>query len=619
LEENIARTIRGIKTWDEIKTFEANAKARDRLTPEIRQALTAQSIQLGRQLVAERTNVDVSILTPAEEKIIEAVSEYTSLLKSQGKYPGRTFEQIKNRGLIGAAEESVTKSKPTQGFTTLEVADLESLSYEQIIVDHEIEFTQRALWFAKRTLGLPVDTDIAPVAEKSAVQTRTIAFINWIRSLTSADAGTIPSYSNAAAAKAMGIVDTQKYGRVLGNIQSRIDYACLLTELPPIGLAADHAFDKAWGQEGRNWAFPVTDMRSAALSRVWTDTDFTRILEQTGDLPGQAHLLWKSALATRESWVKDWAFGLLERNSAPTAPSATIPDDADNGAGNTKQEMASKLLAPQSIYTRNDLMRILSTQDSTINTGVFRPAGFSSVLLFVTKDKTQDRTQYADHLDGEILHWQGQSKGRTDPLIIDHQQRGLELLVFYREQKYEHDGAGFRYEGCFKYISHSGKEPTDFILQRMATDLGLARAEAEAAGDFDPSNVEDARKKMMAAIVRRQGQPAFRRELLRAYNGRCVVTGCQVAEVLEAAHIMPYRGPHTNHISNGLLLRADLHTLFDLGLIAIDQKSTSLIVTPALLTTDYGQWHGKTLTLPTIPTDHPSAEALRLHRETTDL
>ncbi|SFB02379.1 protein of unknown function [Collimonas sp. OK607] len=293
--------------------------------------------------------------------------------------------------------------------------------------------------------------------------------------------------------------------------------------------------------------------------------------------------------------------------------------DADDWAGNPGQEMASKLFISGSIYTRDDLKRILSTQDATINTGVFRPAGFSSVLLFVTKDKTQDRTQYADHLDGETLHWQGQSRGRTDPIIIEHQRRGLELLVFYREQKYEHDGAGFRYEGCFKYVSHSGKEPTDFTLRRVATDLDLARAEVEVAGDFDPSNVEDARKKMMAAIVRRQGQPAFRRELLRAYSGRCAVTGCQVTEALEAAHIMPYRGPHTNHISNGLLLRADLHTLFDLGLIAVDQQSMSLIVAPALRTTDYEQWHGKAVTLPAIPSDHPNADALRLHREATGL
>ncbi|WP_336979879.1 HNH endonuclease signature motif containing protein [Altererythrobacter fulvus] len=54
-----------------------------------------------------------------------------------------------------------------------------------------------------------------------------------------------------------------------------------------------------------------------------------------------------------------------------------------------------------------------------------------------------------------------------------------------------------------------------------------------------------------------------------AYEGRCAISGCDVREVLEAAHIMPYLGEETNDVRNGLLLRADLHTLFDLGLLKI--------------------------------------------------
>jgi hypothetical protein len=127
---------------------------------------------------------------------------------------------------------------------------------------------------------------------------------------------------------------------------------------------------------------------------------------------------------------------------------------------------ASTLLTQELIYTREELRRLLKTRDATINTGVFRPAGFSSVLIFITKNKPSDRTQYKDRLDGDTLYWQGQTTGRTDTMIVEHEQRDLEVLVFYRDHKSEYPGAGFRYEGAFKYVSHKPGHPSDFVLTR---------------------------------------------------------------------------------------------------------------------------------------------------------
>ena len=58
-------------------------------------------------------------------------------------------------------------------------------------------------------------------------------------------------------------------------------------------------------------------------------------------------------------------------------------------------------------------------------------------------------------------------------------------------------------------------------------------------------------------------------------------------EVLEAAHILPYRGPDTNKVVNGLLLRADVHTLFDSGLIAVDVKNMTVLVDKSLEGSEY--------------------------------
>ena len=101
-------------------------------------------------------------------------------------------------------------------------------------------------------------------------------------------------------------------------------------------------------------------------------------------------------------------------------------------------------------------------------------------------------------------------------------------------------------------------------------------------GTFDPESLADERERAFRAIRLRRGQAAFRSALMEAYGRRCAITGCAVEDVLEAAHITPYVGSLTNHVSNGLLLRADLHTLFDCGLLAIDPKTRRVVVADAL-------------------------------------
>jgi putative restriction endonuclease len=67
----------------------------------------------------------------------------------------------------------------------------------------------------------------------------------------------------------------------------------------------------------------------------------------------------------------------------------------------------------------------------------------------------------------------------------------------------------------------------------------------------------------------RLGQGAFRVLVTDAYGRRCAMTGERTLPVLESAHIKPYAlsGPH--NVNNGLLLRSDLHKLFDIGYITI--------------------------------------------------
>ena len=130
---------------------------------------------------------------------------------------------------------------------------------------------------------------------------------------------------------------------------------------------------------------------------------------------------------------------------------------------------------------------------------------------------------------------------------------------------------------------------------------------------FNPSNFKDAREWISQTIAYRRGQGDFRKELLEAYGGRCAITGCTVVDTLEAAHIYPYRGSETNSVTNGLLLRADVHTLFDLGWITIDPGNMTVLVHEELTSSEYRTFHGKKLHIPSNLEQKPSEDALKFH------
>lgn len=318
LDEKIARTISGLRDWKEHQEFAKNAAAKGRVTPEIQTALDRRAVELGRELVARKTGLDLSSLSPAEEKIVLAVSQYVAIKELHASHASRTFDQLRNRGLIGAAESAVCSGSPTEGFRTLARANQSEVSYEQIVVDHPKEFSERAIWYSRRALGLPNALSNPPAQEKSDTQTRTTAFIAWLKKAASDNDGIIPSFTNEEAVAAIGFDDMQKYGRVHGNMQSRIDFACYRANLPPLGLAAHEPFELAWVQERRTWAFPVQAMQRASQLREWANEDFDKVLQEAGRLPGQAHLIWKDALAKEEAAIKAWAFGYA--TDAPTDP-----------------------------------------------------------------------------------------------------------------------------------------------------------------------------------------------------------------------------------------------------------------------------------------------------------
>ncbi|MYM70362.1 HNH endonuclease [Pseudoduganella sp. FT55W] len=145
--------------------------------------------------------------------------------------------------------------------------------------------------------------------------------------------------------------------------------------------------------------------------------------------------------------------------------------------------------------------------------------------------------------------------------------------------------------------------------------VSLDNREELQLDSFDPENIEDARLRIQTAIVRRQGQKKFRNDVLSAYNNSCAITGCDVVEAIEAAHIYPYLGQQTNIVTNGLPLRSDLHTLYDLGLITIRAASMTVLIRPTLLGSMYGSFANTVIRPPRAKEHQPNRVALNLHLE----
>ena len=118
----------------------------------------------------------------------------------------------------------------------------------------------------------------------------------------------------------------------------------------------------------------------------------------------------------------------------------------------------------------------------------------------------------------------------------------------------------------------------------------------------------------------RLGQGAFRVLVTEAYDRRCAVTGEKTLPVLEAAHIKPYASDGPHRVSNGILLRSDLHKLFDLGYVTVT-LDLRLEVSPRLRTEwqngrEYYAHHGQQLRVqPADLASQPSREFLTWHNE----
>ena len=151
----------------------------------------------------------------------------------------------------------------------------------------------------------------------------------------------------------------------------------------------------------------------------------------------------------------------------------------------------------------------------------------------------------------------------------------------------------------------------------LLEDMAICPPEAKKSLDWSG---DDERKMVLRERAIREGQGRFRKEVFRAYGGACALTDVNVPEVLQAAHIDSYRGQYTQVVGNGILLRSDIHLLYDAQLLAIRPESHVIEVSKRLLGTPYEclakafvGGRPRTLRVPEYSDDAPIEELLELH------
>lgn len=264
--------------------------------------------------------------------------------------------------------------------------------------------------------------------------------------------------------------------------------------------------------------------------------------------------------------------------------------------------------------------------------GIHKPAYTSGYSDYALSIRVTKKSGYADTLfdqgDGTWILWYSEQEKNPESkkthkeiynqALLDCWRDGVPVGVFVQiaEKKaaYECKGLAFieKYDpqrGLFKLHGPVRSDQDDDFWSLYEVD---AVEEELAEEDLDDDDADERRSELVYRAIR-QRQDAFRRDLITAYKGQCAVTAYDVEETLQAAHISSYRGPKSQKVSNGLLLRADIHLLYDAHLASVEPDTMKFMVAPKIEESAYGDLNGQMIRLPYCASDRPSEPRLATH------
>lgn len=265
-------------------------------------------------------------------------------------------------------------------------------------------------------------------------------------------------------------------------------------------------------------------------------------------------------------------------------------------------------------------------------TGTFRALSTGEYFLFKSKAEAGNRLIGGGYLSGYALltvkeAWELFGEGNG---VSSH------AALLAKIQRYRKDSKPDPTIGCVLlrdifFTDSPPPAPTDFkgnIVRFKKYDLGSptgAPIRDVLGGMFEHLDDRDSTVPGPVfgdprLVISRLGQQAFKGLVLAAYQRRCAVTGVRIQPVLEAAHIRPVAHEGEHAVSNGLLLRSDVHTLFDRGYLGLDLRHR-LQVSPRLRI-DFGNGRefyareGVVIDLPDRRALRPNEESISWHMDT---
>jgi putative restriction endonuclease len=213
-------------------------------------------------------------------------------------------------------------------------------------------------------------------------------------------------------------------------------------------------------------------------------------------------------------------------------------------------------------YDRPTLARMWGYESfNALGRGVVTPKGSGKIILFITKEKQESLTQYEDHIEQDILFWEGEKEHRSDGRIVEGKDP---IHVFYRERHH----SSFAYYGLAKVLGYKlfKDQPSKFTFQLIDRRVTIENLVEEVQTSYLSLTEKE------AIIKSRRGQGIYRENAIELWK-TCSVTGFEKKDILIASHIKPWKiSTNFERISpyNSLVLIPTLDRLFDRGYIGFD-------------------------------------------------
>src|SRR4030042_1788007 len=151
---------------------------------------------------------------------------------------------------------------------------------------------------------------------------------------------------------------------------------------------------------------------------------------------------------------------------------------------------------------------------NAISRGVFSPQGLGVLIFFITKEKQEALTQYEDHIDSDVLFWEGEKGHGSDKRIVEKKDQ---IHIFYRERHH----SDFTYEGRAILRSYNlfSERPSKFSFELIDKKIEIADMVEEIKAEYGIPETE-----REAIIKSRVGQGSYRNRSIELWK-TCSVTG----------------------------------------------------------------------------------------------